>query len=61
MVPLGEVMSTLETEVAERRREEILRELVAEARERYNVRVFERNLPFNYAGRYGSGSTDENP
>ena len=26
--------------------------LVAEARERYNVQVFRRNIPFNYAGAY---------
>lgn len=29
-----------------------LEKLVAEARERYNVQVFRRNIPFNYAGAY---------
>ncbi len=29
-----------------------LARLVEEARERYNVRLFERNLPFNYQGHY---------
>ncbi len=29
-----------------------LEKLVAEARERYNVQVFRRNIPFNYAGVY---------
>lgn len=29
-----------------------IEELVAEARERYNVQVFRRNIPFNYAGTY---------
>ena len=29
-----------------------LAELVAEARKRYNVQVFRRNIPFNYAGAY---------
>ena len=29
-----------------------LEKLVAEARERYNVQVFRRNIPFNYAGGY---------
>ena len=29
-----------------------LEELVVEARERYNVQVFRRNIPFNYAGAY---------
>ena len=32
-----------------------LAELVAEARGRYNVRVFGRNLPFNYQGFYSDG------
>jgi parvulin-like peptidyl-prolyl isomerase len=32
--------------------DEGLKELVAEARERYNVQVFRRNIPFNYAGTY---------
>lgn len=31
-----------------------LDKLVEEARGRYNVQVFERNLPFNYEGAYGS-------
>ncbi len=34
-----------------------LERVVAQARERYNTRVFRRNLPFNYQGRYGTNST----
>lgn len=34
--------------------DEGLAQLVAEARERYNVQVFRRNIPFNYAGSYES-------
>ncbi len=47
----AEIRETLRRERAERR----LAELVAEARGRYNVRVFERNLPFNYQGLYSDG------
>jgi len=60
VVPLEEVFETLHEELATRRREEALLQLAAEARERYNVRVFERNLPFNYRGKYGSNATHEN-
>ena len=48
----GEIRETLRRERAEQQ----LVELVAEARERYNVRVFGRNLPFNYQGLYSDGS-----
>ena len=48
-----EIRQTLRREAAERR----LGELVTEARERYNVRVFGRNLPFNYQGLYSEAST----
>lgn len=51
-VPLEEARD----EIAERLRRETaearLAELVEEARGRYNVTVFPRNLPFNYQGRY---------
>ena len=48
----AEIRETLRRETAERRRIE----LVTEARGRYNVRVFGRNLPFNYQGLYSDGS-----
>ena len=60
VVPFAEVSERLREDLVTRRREEILVELAAEARERYNVRVFERNLPFNYRGRYGSSEPHEN-
>ena len=47
----AEIRETLRRERAEQR----LAELVAEARGRYNVRVFGRNLPFNYQGLYSDG------
>lgn len=36
------------------REDQALGELVAEARDRYNVVIYERNLPFNYRGLYGT-------
>lgn len=56
-LPAAEVpLSAARTEIAGRLRRERadarLAELVAEARRRYDVAVLERNLPFNYRGRY---------
>ncbi|HEX2254538.1 MAG TPA: peptidylprolyl isomerase [Thermoanaerobaculia bacterium] len=52
VVPLveahGEIEATLRRQAADRR----LAELVDEARRRYDVVVYERNLPFNYRGSY---------
>ncbi len=49
----GEIRETLRRDTAERR----LADLVSEARGRYNVRVFGRNLPFNYQGLYSEASS----
>lgn len=59
VAPLEEVFATLAEELATRQHQEVLRQLAADARQRYNVRVFKRNLPFNYRGRYGSNTTHE--
>ena len=52
VVPLeeaaAEIRSTLERRAADAR----LEDLVAEARSRYNVEVYARNLPFNYQGSF---------
>ncbi len=32
----------------------VLADLVGEARDRYNVEIYQRNLPFNYRGHYGN-------
>ncbi|HEV8581268.1 MAG TPA: peptidylprolyl isomerase [Thermoanaerobaculia bacterium] len=52
VVPLeqarGEIVAKLRRQEADR----LLRSLVQEARTRYNVRVYERNLPFGYEGSY---------
>ena len=60
LVPLESVSESIREELATSQREEVLAQLAAAARERYNVRVFERNLPFNYRGQYGSNGTHEN-
>lgn len=51
-VPLAEARSEIVARLRRERAETRLAELVTEARRRYNVTVFERNLPFNYQGRY---------
>ena len=55
-LPLSSVASEIRETLRRERAEKRLTEVVAEARERYNVRVFERNLPFNYQGLYSDGS-----
>jgi hypothetical protein len=65
-LPAGpEALSAVAAEIGEtlrrERAEERLKALVAEARERYNVRVFGRNLPFNYQGLYRDGSPASQP
>ncbi len=51
-VPLAEARDEIEAALAREAVAERMAELVGEARERYNVRVFTRNLPFNYQGQY---------
>lgn len=61
IVPLSEAAELVAREMMTRRTTEAVERLVAAARERYNVRVFERNLPFNYRGRYSPDDAHENP
>ena len=60
LAPLSEVAEEIGAELASRQQQEHLERLVGEARERYNVRVFERNVPFNYEGEYDSNLNNEN-
>jgi parvulin-like peptidyl-prolyl isomerase len=57
VVPLaaarGEILGRLRRQGADR----LLRALVQEARRRYNVKVYERNLPFAYEGSYHAKKT----
>ena len=59
LAPLSEVAAEIGAELASRQRQESLERLVEEARERYNVRVFERNVPFNYEGEFDSNLDNE--
>jgi hypothetical protein len=53
----GEIVAKLREEAADRR----LRALVAEARGRYNTKVYERNLPFGYEGAYSEKHAQKTP
>ena len=55
-VPMSAVAAEIRETLRRERTEQRLAELVGEARRRYNVRVFGRNLPFNYQGLYSDGS-----
>jgi hypothetical protein len=59
IAPIAEVADEINDVLIDQRRQEALAQLVAEARERYNVRVFERNVPFNYQGEFDSNIDDE--
>jgi hypothetical protein len=52
VVPLGAARGEILAHLRQRRADELLRSLVQTARGRYNVKVYERNLPFGYAGSY---------
>lgn len=60
LAPLAEVSVQIFEELLQSQRQEALSRLVEEARGRYNVRVFERNVPFNYQGMYGADRPDAN-
>ena len=55
-----EAEPVIRRELDGRRLDEQLASLLAEARERYNVRVFRGNLPFDYRGAYGQGAGGRN-
>ena len=52
VVPLAEAAPAIRDELRRRHDDERLAALVEEARSRYHVAVYERNLPFAYRGRY---------
>lgn len=51
-VPLEVAWDEIERELLQRRADRLLTELAEEAHRRYDVSVWERNLPFNYRGIY---------
>ena len=52
LAPLNEVREAIVANLVRSLTDSALKEVEQEARERYNVRLFERNIPFNYHGRY---------
>jgi hypothetical protein len=52
VVPLVAARGEILAHLRQRHADELLRSLVHTARGRYNVKVYERNLPFGYAGSY---------
>jgi hypothetical protein len=56
VVPLAEASGEISLRLQRERADRALTALVRQARGRYNVKVYERNLPFEYEGSYG-----ENP
>jgi hypothetical protein len=52
VVPLEQARGEILRKLRQERADRLLRSLVQEARSRYNVTVYERNLPFGYEGAY---------
>ncbi|HUO86560.1 MAG TPA: peptidylprolyl isomerase [Thermoanaerobaculia bacterium] len=55
VVPLAEARDEIERRLRQQQADRRLVELVEEAHRRYDVSVHDRNLPFNYRGRYLEG------
>jgi parvulin-like peptidyl-prolyl isomerase len=52
VVPLAQARGEIVAKLRQQRADRLLRSLVQQARTRYNVVVYERNLPFGYEGSY---------
>src|SRR6185295_3244764 len=50
VVPLDRSRAEIVEKLRQTRADQLLRDLVKESRSRYNVEVYQRNLPFNYEG-----------
>jgi parvulin-like peptidyl-prolyl isomerase len=59
IVPFEEASQRLRSRLWEERADARLSELVADARNRYTVRVYEQNLPFDYRGTYPTAPTGD--
>ncbi len=53
VVPLAAARESILARLRRQKSDRLLRSLVQEARSHYNVKVYERNLPFGYEGSYG--------
>ena len=60
-VPVERVADDIRGILHGERAEGQLQSMLAEAREEYEVRVFERNLPFNYEGRLQESADEDGP
>jgi|CXWL01.1.fsa_nt_gi parvulin-like peptidyl-prolyl isomerase len=56
VVPLEEAARSIRNRLREQKASAYVTEWVDEARRRYTVELYERNLPFAYQGRYGSSA-----
>jgi PPIC-type PPIASE domain len=61
VVPLAAARGEIVARLRQQHADETLRSLVHEARDRYNVKVYERNLPFGYAGSYNESHAKKTP
>ncbi|MES1211495.1 MAG: peptidylprolyl isomerase, partial [Acidobacteriota bacterium] len=52
VVPLATARAEIAERLREQRADQLLADLVRDARRRYNVELYERNLPFEYRGFY---------
>jgi parvulin-like peptidyl-prolyl isomerase len=52
VVPLAQARGEIAAKLRQQHADRLVRSLVQQARTRYNVVVYERNLPFGYAGSY---------
>jgi peptidyl-prolyl cis-trans isomerase C len=61
VAPLGEVAGEIRARLARERSDRRLAALVAECRNRYDVEVYGRNLPFDYEGSYSGPEKRQTP
>ncbi|MEM8931525.1 MAG: peptidylprolyl isomerase [Acidobacteriota bacterium] len=59
VVPYEEALPEIRAELRRRAADERLETLLLEARDRYNVRLFRSNLPFDYGGSYAGGPSSQ--
>jgi hypothetical protein len=57
VVPLEAARPEIAAKLRQEGADRLLRSLVEEARSHYNVKVYERNLPFGYQGSYHAKKT----
>lgn len=60
VVPLDAARGEIVSRLRQERADGLLRSLVRDARSRYNVKVYERNLPFGYEGIYSEAHAQKN-